>query len=89
MTARTRNATLSHPVADADVSSVRRLVERVMSTTFFKERRVSQRVSAAACIFTRAVLVCGYRLSPDDAATFYEEQSSRSIYEPAVVPGVR
>jgi hypothetical protein len=41
MTARTRNATLSHPVADADVSSVRRLVERVMSTTFFKERRAA------------------------------------------------
>src|SRR5260370_40705276 len=41
MSAIARNKRPVHIVADADVSSVRRLVERVMSTTFFKERRAA------------------------------------------------
>ncbi len=41
MTARARSTTLSHALAEIDVSSVRNLVERVMSTTFFKERRTA------------------------------------------------
>ena len=41
MTSRAANITVGHPVAEADVSSVRSLVQRVMGTSFFKERHAA------------------------------------------------